>query len=249
MSSTLLSAQTLITDGLEEIGAYGVGQSLSAADANKGLRYLNGMMSAWKIQSLTVPCMVREVFDVVANQTSYTIGPGADWDTIRPQSILAAAVLLTSTTPNVEVPMGIMTDQAYAGLAVKQQTSNQATSIWYSPTFTTNGWGTIYLWPIPSTSDNDQVLYFLQPLTEFANLTTQYQVPEGYEEAIRYNLALRLCGPFTRPVPEELRTMARQSMAIIKRQNFKMTDMNNDAAMINWGSIPWGWNIQTGDWS
>lgn len=243
MSATLVSAQSLITDALEEIGAFGVGQTLSATYADRGLRRLNAMMSAWKIQSLTVPVMVREVFDTVANQTSYTIGPGANFNTIRPESILAAAVLLTASSPPVEVPVGIMTDQAYASLAIKGQTSSQWTAIWYQPTFVTSGWGKIYLWPIPTVSTNDLVLYFLQPLTEFADLTTQYQIPDGYYEAILYNLALRLCNPFGTPVPQDLPELARAAMKNIKRQNVKQSDMRNEFAMI--GTQRFGYNIQT----
>lgn len=247
MSSTLVSAQSLITDSLEDLGVYGVGQTLSAQDANKGLRKLNSLMGSWSIQTLTVPSVVRTVFtNITANVGTYTIGPGATFDTIRPPNGLQnAALLLNSATPAVEIPVGILTDQAYQAIPIKSQTNTLWTQVYYNPTFVTLGWGTITLWPIPTIDTNDLVLYFLQPLTEFADLTTQYQIPPGYEDAITDSLVVALAPAFGRPVTPEMRKTAQASVANIKRANVKMSDMANDAALISAGSRRFGYNITT----
>lgn len=245
MAATLVTAQSLITSALDTLGVYAVGEALSASDATDGLRRLNGMMSAWKIQTQTIPAIQRSVFDITANVGTYTIGPGATFNTIKPQAILAASILLNASSPAVEVPTAILTDQVYAGLAIKGQTSTQWTAIWYNPTFVTSGYGTIVLWPIPTTADNDLVLYMQTPLTEFADLTTQYQIPDGYQEAIELNLALRLALPHARPISDDLKREARSALANIKRHNTKMSDLANDAIVASYGVGRWGYNIET----
>lgn len=244
MAATLLTGQSVVTFALEQIGVFGVGQQMSAADATTGLRRLNAMVSAWSTMPLTIPVMVREVFSVTANDNTYSIGPSGDFNTIRPVKIDAAGLLYGSSSPEVEIPIQVLTDQQYAAIPVKDQTSEQWTSLWYNPTYTTLGRGTIVLWPTPTTADNDCVLYFQQPLVEFAALTTEYFVPPGYEEALGYNLALRLAPIYARPVPDDVRTLARQSLAQIKRTNTRMVELVNDAAGIG-STNRWGYNIQT----
>lgn len=245
MAATLVTATQIITSALDAIGAYGVGESLDAADAQDALRRLNAMVSSWAIQPLTIPVIRREVFDITANQSTYTIGSGADFNTTRPSLIQSAALLLNSSSPAIEIPLGLLTDQGYASITMKTQTNTQFTNLYYNPTFTTSGWGTIVLWPVPTTADNDLVIYRPDQLTEFANLTTQYQIPNGCEEAMSYNLAVRLCAPFGRPLNDDVRALAKSSLATIKRQNTKMSDLVNDAAWAIGSHGRWGYNIQT----
>lgn len=229
MSSTLVSAQTIITQSLTVLGAYGVGQSLSAADVNLGQFWLNALMSELAIQSLTIPSVSREVFGITANQSTYTIGPGGDFNTIRPPiGIDNAALLLNTSSPAIEIPLALLTNQAYQSIALKTQTNTLFTNLFYNPTFVTGGLGTIFLWPVPTTAANDLVLYIETPLTEFADLTTPYQIPPGYLTMLVSNLAVRLAEPFTRPLSENLNRLAVKSLANIKRQNTKMGELVND---------------------
>jgi hypothetical protein len=151
--------------------------------------------------------------------------------------------LFNSSSPSIEIPLGILTDQAYQSIAIKTQSSNQPTAIYYQPTYQTSGWGTVTLWPVPTTDTNDLVLYYQAALVTFATPTAAYYWPEGAEEMLGYNLALRLSAPFARPVPDDVRLLARQSLATFKRNNTRMSDLANDAALIS--SRRYGYNIQT----
>lgn len=244
MATTQLSGQTVVTDALTLIGVYGVGQTLSASDANVSLRRLNAMISGLGIQSLAKLVVAREVFDIVANTSTYTIGPGADFNTARPVDIQNAALLLNTSSPAVEIPISIFTDQAYQALPIKTLTNTLFTGLYYQPTFRTTGWGTIILWPVPTTADNDLVLYTQQSMVEFADLTTQYYWPEGAEEMLGYNLALRLAPIYARPVADDVRRLASQSMATFKRANVRQADLRNDAALIG-SHGRYGYDIQT----
>ena len=243
MAASELTGQSIVTFALEQIGVYGVGQTLQASDANTGLRRLNAMISSLNIQSLAKLVITRSVLDIVANQSSYTVGPGGNFNIARPTSIQNATLLLNSSSPSIEIPLAILTDQAYQSIPLKAQTNTLPTAVYYQPTYATSGLGTLILWPIPTTADNDLVLYYQTALVSFVNLTTEYYWPEGADEMLGYNLALRLSAPYARPVPDDVRLLARQSLATFKRQNMRMVDARNDAAAI--GSRTGAYNIQT----
>jgi len=247
VASTVVTATTLVQSALDALGIYGVGEQLESADLADGRRRLNAMISSWAIQPLTIPVVSREVFSVVANTANYTIGSGGDFDTIRPIKIQSAALLLNSASPVTEIPVGIFTEQAWQALQTKGLTSTQWTQIYYEPTYTTGNLGTVTLYPIPTTADNDLVLYFQQPLVEFADNTTSYQIPPGYEEALVYNLAVRLAGPHGLRVPDEIRQLAVQSRAVIKRNNMPVAELGNDMSSIGSVGRQYGYNILTGN--
>ena len=246
MASTAVTATSLITSALDDLGIYSVGETLSAADLSDGRRRLNAMMSGLALQSLTIPAEVRETFTVTANTSTYTIGSGADFNTIRPIKVLRAGLLYNTLSPTVERPCSLLTEQSYANISIKAQTSTEWIAVYYSPTFATSNYGTIYLYPTPTTADNLLVLYFLQPLVEFADATTSYQIPPGYEEFLSYNLALRLASPHSRPVPDVIRQLAVQSRANIKRNNAKLVVLSNDATGIS-AKHQRPWNAETGE--
>ena len=226
-----VAALDLITDAFYELNVFMPGESIPNADAQTGLRYLNRMLSIWKTQSFTIPAILRSVLSWTVGKggptNPYTIGSGGDFDIARPsnqQSIKQAMLLLVDGS--TEIPLGMMTDQSYDQLPVKNLAGAQPTSIYYNPTFT-SGLGTINAWPVPNTTTTRPVLYCEQALTTFGNLTTAYQLPDGYDDALMYCLALRLAGPYGKPVTDDLREFATQGLRLIKRANVKPSDMQN----------------------
>jgi len=90
------SALTLITASLTDIGVLQQGSPVSPADAQDCLRRLNRMVSGWQTQYNTVTAIERMVFDLVANQQTYTIGPGGDFDVPRPLTVYGAGLWLNA---------------------------------------------------------------------------------------------------------------------------------------------------------
>lgn len=228
------AALDLITDAFYELNVFMPGESIPNRDAQFGLRALNGMIGSWATQPLTIPATARYVLDLVIGQGGpddpYTIGSGGDYDIARPvnQNSISQAMLLLIDGAT-EIPLGVMTDQSYDQLPVKSLASTQPTSIYYNPTFT-SGLGALYIWPVPSTTNTQLVLYVEQALTTFGNLTTAYQLPPGYIDAITYGLARRLAAPYGRQVTEDLNYKADRALMLIKRANLKLSDMQNDFA-------------------
>lgn len=242
------TALTVIAAAFEELNVFQPGQGIPSADATAALARLNRMLSGWAQQALTIPAIGRFVFPLVSGKggpsNPYTIGIGGDLNVPKPAnpaSIAAVACLLGASTPPVEIPRGLMTDDGWQATQIKDLTNSLFTDLYYSPTFVATGLGTIQLWPVPLDSVNSLVLYLAEALTAFVNLTTVYQVPDGVEDALVYNLAKRCAKPWGSTI--DLTPEAMTALSLVKRSNVRLTDLANDCVFEN----PRGWyNLQTG---
>lgn len=246
------TGSVIVRGAFETIGVLGEGQTLDAGKGADGFRRLNLMMRSWSLQNLTIPVTVREVFDLTANKGSttnpYTIGIGGDFNTARPptqNSLVGVGLILTSSSPPVETPQTIFTDAMWQAIQIKDLSSGGdgiPTGVYYNPTYPL---GKLYLWPVPSVGINDLALYLRKPLTAFPSPTAVVDLPDGSEEAIEYNLARRLCGPYSVPLDPEVREIARTSLGILKRSNYHLFDLPQDPALTNDRRA--GYNIETGN--
>jgi hypothetical protein len=69
---------------------------MSAPLALDGLARLNRMVSGWQTQPQTITAVVRNVFPLVTNKQTYTIGLGGDFNVARPIGINGAALWLNA---------------------------------------------------------------------------------------------------------------------------------------------------------
>ncbi len=239
--------RSIATAAYQDLGITGQGLALSAYQAEYARVRANRMMQGWSVQPLTIPTIVREVFNMTIGKGSptnpYTIGTGGDLATTRPPAIIGCAALQNSgTEQEVEIPRAIYTTDAYEAAQTKLLTNSLFTGLYYRPD---SPLGKIFLWPIPSTTTYQLVLYFLKQLSEFADLDTDYSLPPGAEEAIQYGLEERLMIGFKVPTETKslVRTMARETLGTFKRGNMKMEDLGVDQALIMGRS--YGYNILT----
>ena len=99
----------LITFVLRASGINGVGQTPLAEDSNTGLDFLRMLMAQWQRKRWLI--WNEQELSVVANGNQfYTIGPGQDFDTARPDRIHAAWCRMQPFAgPNpVDIPLGII---------------------------------------------------------------------------------------------------------------------------------------------
>lgn len=240
------TAYVYIADALYDLNVYQRGAPISANDGQIGFRHLNYMMSSWAL-SMSPPVVARDVFPIVSNQQSYSWGPGGDFTTLRPpkqSSITGASLILNTTLPlaqQTEVPLAVYTDDGYRNARIKYQPNTQATGIYYQAT---SPLGTLIVWPVPNTTINGLAIYREQQFGPFADLLqTSYVFPDGYDEAIHYNLEKRLCPVFSRTMSDDATMLAAESLRNIEAANMKLTDVANDLV----SNTASGWyNINTG---
>jgi hypothetical protein len=210
------------------------------------------MVSQWRLSPLMSPTNVRETFPLVSGQggpeNPYTVGPGGSFNTTRPISVAEIsgwALLLGGTSPAVEIPRAMLTDDAFQAIAIKDLANPLYTEAYYNPTYA-SGLGTVILWPVPNTAVNTFVWYRNLPVANFPSLTAAIDLPEGLAEALMYNLAVRLGsgGAYGKVAQPDVLTLAAQTLAMEKRMQTRFTDQPTDPALTH--TRRGGYNILSG---
>jgi hypothetical protein len=205
---------------------------------------LKSMLDAWQIERLTIFQVVNTVINCVSGQQSYTIGPGGNINIARPVWIQDASVIsLANPLQPVELPVRILTDDEWASVTVKNVPSGLFWYLYYDYGLTApNGTGTIKLWPIPNIGNLQLSLYIPTPLSAFVTLFDTILFPPGWEEAVRYNLCVRICPEFGKPIDPVVAKIAVDSFALIQRANKRLQDLEVDSALVgvtNRGVFNW----------
>src|ERR1035437_1568721 len=111
---------SIIADALMEIGVLAPGETMSASDAALGLLRFQHQIDSWAADRLTLSVQSRTTFPLLSGSTVVTIGAsGADVTMDRPMWINTLAYLIPGTSPGVEVPIGLMDEDAYAAISIK----------------------------------------------------------------------------------------------------------------------------------
>lgn len=232
-----MTANDLIARTLKTIGVLGAGETAQADDAADAFIQLNSMIDSWATQRLTIYSVARTLFTLAASTSSYTIGTGGTFNIVRPIWITAASIIPdrnAAAAQKTEIPIRILNLQEWRNVSIKALTSTYPSELYYETTWTA-GLATIYVWPTPDNSDAQLVLYTPTALAKFSDRTTDYTFPPGYEEALRYQLALRLAPEFGRSLQQEVQILAADSLANIKRVNTNDDVLSIDSALLGHG--------------
>lgn len=241
----MATLRDLITDALLDLGVLGPSEVPDAGQADLGLRRTNRLLNKWRAENLLIPNIVRATATLTASQTSFSVGTGGNVNIPRPglQQIEGVGYVDTGVTPNLELPLPLMTEAEYKAIRQKALTSTRPTRAYYTPTYS-GSLGTLYPWPIPTVSGLLWAVYYWAPLALFATINDTVTVPDAYESMLVKNLALDLAGPFQREAPPLLVRDAAQSMGVVKRSNQRPVELRFDAgALIQ--SAGAGYNFRT----
>lgn len=210
----------------------GVLDPSEAADANQAagaLTALNSMIDAWNVDNLMVYTIERTVFPLSSGVQSYTLGTGGTFNMARPAAIENISILLTGTTPNIEIPIKIDQDEDWQGITVKSVTSSYPTEVYPAGDFPLN---TLYFWPIPN-GPCSVVLYCWNRLAAYTSVNDTVSLPPGFDRALRYNLAVELAAEYgTQPLPT-VSQGAITSKASLRRLNWTPKEMAIPAYLRN----------------
>jgi len=207
-----MTAQQLIEAAAENLGL--LGDDLDASELERGLSSLQSMLRAWAGERLNVFYSTKESFSLVSGTSSYTWGSGGTFATTRPDIILGAYIL---DSANISHPVDIITEGQYRNIAAKT-TSSRPYALFFYPTYPL---AYIYLYPVP---DQVETLYIdsVKPFTEtssFDALASTLAFPPSYEEALIYNLSVRLAPKYGKTTPPEVITIAANSYTRLINRN------------------------------
>ena len=227
-----MKALTLISASMIDIGVLQAGEVPTASEAQDCLLRLNQWIDGLANQRLSIYYVPRVTKTLTASTASYTVGTGGNIDIARPLFLDRAAVIYDNTaTIPTETLVRMYSDQEWQMVSQKTLTAAYPTGVYYDYSFSA-GLSTIWVWPIPTSTTTTLVLYTpQQALTQFADLTTDYTFPPGYERVLRSNLACEISPMFQTPVTPDLRKQAVDSLADVKRANTRPTQLVLDSAL------------------
>jgi len=234
-----MTVAQLIASALRKIRVYAPGESIDAAELQDNLSVLNSLINYLSTKGINIPFTTTETLALVADQASYTIGSGGDFDTARPVSIEARKSFIRDANNN-DYTLEPMTQQEYARIPLKSETGSYPSRIFYDPQFPL---GIIYL-QVPPTSGLTLYLVSNKLMTSYSSTVTTLSLSPGYQAMLEYNLAVWLADEYGKPVTGSLGTIAAQTLAAVQSLNARPEKMALDVpAGISGG----GFNVETGE--
>lgn len=206
-------------------GILGVGQTLTGEDTADALDTLNMMLGQWAQKRWLVYHLI-DVSKLCTGAQSYTVGPGGDFDTVRPNRLEAAFIRQVSS--QVDYPLSVLESREdYNRISLKTLQS-MPSYIWYDSDYPV---GTVYPWPNP-TSDYELHLTLKAPISAFPDLVTEINLPPEYQEALMYNLAGRLRPLYQLPPDATVAALAAASLNTIRNANAQLPRLQLPADLV-----------------
>ncbi len=214
----MTTANQLISDALFDLGVLGGAETVNGNDAMLGLRVLNRMLDAWRQQPHMATHSTWVQFTLPGNTQTRTIGPSGQVNVARPTELEIGSFVRYQ---GIDQPLTIATRDQYGAEDLKTLAGSWPSAVYYEPSAPI---GTLYFWPLAGSSV-DVFLAVRSQLSKFADLTTDYTLPDGYEAAIVPSLAERLARPFERVASPDLKLEAANARRALKRTNAKVPEL------------------------
>ena len=203
------TAETLIKAAMRAIGALASGETPTTDEYADALESMKFMFRHWSSKNIRLYYTKQDTL-TITGASSYTIGSGGDCDTVRPVSIRGGYY---GDAGGVSYPIMMIDEAKYRAINYKSLTGPSYYA-WYNPEFPL---GKLYPWPLAS---GTLYLDSLKPLSDPAAITSDVEFPPEYDEAIKWNLALRLCPEFGKEPTIMMNSFALSALADIESRNF-----------------------------
>ena len=221
-----VTAAKIINRALRMLGVVGSDAPMSPEDVADGMLALNSMLGMWSNERLMVPHLSVDVVTLTGGKTAYTIGSGADIDTVRPMSISDDTFVRSA---GVDYPVGVVTSQQYNSESSKALAADIPCSLWYLPSYPE---GVITLFGVPS--GGELHLWSVKPFTGFQQATTEVEFAPGYVDALAFNLAVNIAPEYEREATPTVKQKAIMGKKLIKRTNTVIPLLEFPADVLPW---------------
>lgn len=211
-----MTALDMIKGAMRLIGVIDPSETPQASEAQDGLSALNAMIDSWSLERLLIYNVATTTQNITAGKQEYTVGPGGDWDMVRPVKV----DLIDSSSSTVDP------------LPIRLPFSQNLTAPLIS----------VRLDSVPYVDATVNVSVLTQ-LTRFPDLSTEAVLPPGYERALRYNLAVEISPEYgNAKLSNAVISIATQSKSNLKSVNGNDGTLRCDEAMLHRRSF----DIRTG---
>jgi hypothetical protein len=200
----MTTAADILTASFVKVGV----DSPTAAQTATGLISLNNMITNWGAEGLLYS-VVSEGFTIVAGDWEYTIGPGGQWDTVRP---LAVKSCYLNNADNFDSPVRIISGRDYANYSNKSYTS-KPTELYFLPEYPLAK----IIFNTSPDSGYSAYFEFVKNFTVFASSTASATLPSEYMDALVYNLTVSLSEDWGRNINNTVMANAVRTKAVVEQ--------------------------------
>lgn len=204
----------LLNSSLRKIGGLSSGEVIETARQNEALEALQVMLRGWSGLSASIFATITENLSTVAGRASNTWGTGGQWNSLRPNQVIGAYI---TDSAGASHPVDVKNYGEYAALGFKGSTGRPL-SLFFHPGYPL---ATAYLWPVPDAVETITIESY-KPFVEvdsFDIVGSTIAFPAFCEEAIIYNLAVRLAPEYGKSASAEVIAIAGSSFKDMEALN------------------------------
>lgn len=214
---------------------------------------INRLVGMFNLDGLKIFNTSIDRYALTPLQSSYFIGPSGDFQAPRPNYIHGANVVITSASPELHLPIHMMTPAEWEAMTITELPMAWPIAMYNDGA---NPDSKLYLYGFP-TNANDLELFTWQALkNDFTAISDAVYLPDGYEAAIVDSLALEVARLHPRDTVlrgealVEARRAAQNSLQAVMVLNTECPRLHSEAANIggrgsglvsaaDWRSAPW----------
>lgn len=215
-------ANDIIKDARSLLGIDAAEEPLEAFELERGLRFLTRMLKAWEGDGIGGWTLTERTFALVQGDVDYVLGTGGTLTTV-PFEIMQVRI----TRGGSDLEMTPLSREEYYALPNKT-TQGYPTQWYYDRQRDT---GTLYVWPAPDATGGTIKFTERRRIMDVDAGANDYDLPPEWEEAIVWNLAERLIGPYGKAGSDEAKEVRR--IAPVKYMAIKSWDVASGGGFIS----------------
>ena len=232
----------IITNAVIDIGALAPGEPLEPALAQFAFNTLNDLLDQWSNEGLMIFNNQEIVATLTPGKYIYSVGNGGEINTIRPLGIKSAFVRIN----NLDYPVEVIPLERYELIGLKTQSGPWPRALYYNLGAPLSQ---ISFWPNPSSGEIH--LFADLVFSSFATINDVVNLPQGFNMALRHNLASLLLPAYGKTADpllvQKIEKMASAGKAYIKGTNINPTlTARFDAALTTTRRADAGWILNGG---
>lgn len=217
---------------LRDAGVAAQGQTPNAQMAQDAKMRCQFMIDQWKRRRWLVYHLIDVSFPCDGS-LFYTVGPGQQFDTPRPDQIDFAYMrqVNPAAQPNQpDFPLRLIKSREdYSAITLKNLAAGPSTALFYDSDFPV---GKVYPWPLAN-SQYTLHLVVKGDLQDVGNLTDDIILPPEYIEPIYANCVCRTRAAFRLPPDPTFVALAKTGMQTLRSANFQIASLQMPVAVRN----------------
>lgn len=199
----------LITQAFLDLGGIATGETITGAEQADAFLRLNQMIKSWSTEELTVPTKTHTGFAMVTGTVAYTLGTAG---TLVTAGRVLRVTGASSVSGNFRQACDLLSFEQFAA-QVSDPLGSQ--SVLAKVVAADGSFPSINLkvFPVPAAGPGTLWLDYWMAIAAFAAVGDTITLPEGWEHALHFNLAVSLYPQYARAsgIPPELAANAQQS--------------------------------------